>query len=123
MTPSESKPPSRRPRLDQLARDDEFLHLGCAFVDAQSANLAIEALHDLVASASTTAEHLQSPIDDALSSLRCSHFRHSGLDGRRQLLDVAAPCGAIGQQRSRIDLRSHVAKRSLSKLEVGERRA
>src|SRR5580693_817519 len=105
MTPSESKPPSRRPRLNQLARDDQFLHLGCAFVDAQSANLAIEALDNLAASDPAAAEHLQSPIDDALSSLRCGHLRHGGLDYRRQFLDVPAPRGAIGQQRSRIDLR------------------
>src|SRR3984957_10889476 len=123
MAPSEYKPPSRRPRLNQLARDDEFLHLRRAFVDAQSANLAIEALDNFAASDPPATEHLQRPIDNALSSLRCGHLRHRGLDGGRQLLDVAAPCGAIGQKRSPIDLRRHVAKRRLSKLKVSERRA
>src|SRR6202044_3001351 len=50
-------------------------------------------------------------------------FRQGGCGCRRQLLNVAAPCGAIGQERRRIDLRRHLAKRSLSKLEVSERRA
>src|ERR1700722_3847915 len=123
MAPSEYKPPSRRPRLDQLPRADEFLHPGRAFVDAQSANLAIEALDNFAASDPAATEHLQRPIDNALSSLRCGHLRHGGLDYRRQFLDVPAPRGAIGQQRSRIDLRRHLAKRGLSKLEVSERRA
>src|SRR5580704_16926682 len=123
MASSESEPPLRRPRLDQLARDDEFLDLGCALVDPQGADLAIEALDNFAASDPAATEHLQRPIDNALSSLRCGHLRHRGLDGCRQLLDVPAPCGAIGQQRSPIDLRRHLAKRSLSKLEVSERRA
>src|ERR1700722_4652371 len=97
MAPSEYKPPSRRPRLNQLARDDEFLHLRRAFVDAQSANLAIEAFDNFAASDPPATEHLQPPIDNALSSLRCGHLRHRGLDGGRQLLDVAAPCGATGR--------------------------
>src|SRR3989442_4805342 len=34
-----------RSGLEQLARDDEFLHLGRALVDAQRADLAVQRLH------------------------------------------------------------------------------
>ena len=111
------------PDLQEFARDDEFLHLGRAFVDAQRPDLAIEALDDLAALDAAAAEHLHGAIDDALRRLGRCHFGHRGLGGRGQLLHVAPPGGAIGEERGGVDVRRHVAERGLRELQVGERRA
>ena len=50
--------------LEHLAPDDQLLHLGRAFVDAQRADLAIQALDDLAARARQAAMQLHRRVDD-----------------------------------------------------------
>jgi len=52
-------------RLEQIAADDELLHLGRSLIDPQRADFPIEMLdHRADANAEAT-EHLHRPVDDA----------------------------------------------------------
>ena len=94
----------------QLARDDDLLNFRRSFVDAQAANLAIEAFHDLAALDAAAAEHLHRAVDDPLRRFRRRHLRHRRLARGRQALHVAPPRCAIGQKRRGVDVRRHLAE-------------
>ena len=105
--------------LNQVARDDQLLHFGCPFVDAQRANIAIQALDHLAARDAAAAEHLHRTIDDLLRGLGGRHLRHGNLS-RRPLAAVAQPRRTIGEKPRRIDIGRHVGERRLGELEIRE---
>ncbi len=66
---------------EQLARDDEFLNLGRALVDAQCPHVPIEPLDGLALRNAAGTEQLHRPIDDALRRFGRRHFCHGGFFG------------------------------------------
>src|SRR5438874_3086562 len=62
-------------RLQELARDNQFLDLGRAFIDAQRADFAVEAFDHLSLAHAAAAEHLDGAVDHALRGLRSRQLR------------------------------------------------
>src|SRR5271169_3886012 len=65
--------------LDHLAGDDHALDLAGAFPDAFDAQLAVEALGDVLAHVAAAAEDLDGPVGDAAGHLRAVQLGHRAL--------------------------------------------
>jgi hypothetical protein len=106
--------------------DDELLHLGRAFVDAQRADVAVQRFDLAADHHAQAAVHLQRHVDHALGVLGGGHLGHGGGHAAlalAALAGVAHPGGAVGQQRAGVDQRRHLAQLGLRELEVGQRLA
>ena len=110
-----------------------MLHFGGAFVDAQRANVAVQALDLGAYLHAQTTVHLQCHVDHALGVFGGAHLGHGGghaarltagvtggLRGGAALMGVAHPGGAVGQQGGGVDQGRHLAQLGLGELEVGQ---
>ena len=59
-------------------RDDEFLHLACAFIDPQRPDLAIELLGNVAVGDPEPTENLYGRVDHLLRLLGGEQLRHAG---------------------------------------------
>ena len=83
------------PSFEQFARDDELLHFGRAFVDAQRADLAVQPLDRLLADHAQAAAHLHRRVDHLLRAFGGGQLGHRGFAGH-----VAGP-GRAARRRGR----------------------
>ena len=113
--------------MQNALADDELLHFGRAFVDAQRADVAVQRL-DLAAHLhAAPAVQLQRHVDHALGVFGGSHFCHRGFCGDPGaavfLALVAQPGRAVGEQRCAVHQRGHLADLGLRELKVRQRLA
>ena len=94
--------------------DHDLLDLAGAFVDAQRANVAVEALDDLAARDSAAAEELHGAVADASRGFGCKPLRHRGLARHARRAAILAPRGAIDEQRCGVDDRSPCSRARLA---------
>src|SRR5688500_1799781 len=112
-----------RVAVEHLARDHELLHLCCPLVYPQRTNLPVELLHRMTGDDAAPAEQLESIVYHALSRLGCEHLRHCRLTRDARGSVVPRPCGAIDQQRTRVDRSRHLRDACLRELKIPERLA
>jgi hypothetical protein len=106
-------------RLEQVAADDELLHLARAFVDAQRPDLAVEPLDRLAALHAAAAPHLHRRVDHLLRAFGGGELGHRRL-ARDAGAGVAQPGGAVGEKRGAVDRERHLRELRLRELEVAE---
>ena len=104
-------------------RDHHLLHVGRAFIDAQRADLAIEAFDDMAAAHAVATMQLHGPVDHVLRTVGGEQLGHRRLAGDAGSTHVLGPCGAIDEQSGRVDVERHVGDVALHHLQLGHRRA
>src|SRR5688500_2159855 len=107
--------------VEHLAGDHELLHLRCPLVYPQRANLPVQLLHRMTGDDAASAEQLESVVYHALSRLGCEHLRHCRLSRDARGSVVPRPCGAIDQQRTRVNRSCHLRDACLRELKIPER--
>src|SRR5438105_7123314 len=110
---------SRGKRFQDAAGNNHLLHFGCAFVNSQRTNFAVEALHRLSADYAQAAEDLHGRVDYLLRSFGGSHFGH-GCFHRDRPSQVAQPGRAVREQGSGINTGGHRSQLRLGQLKIGE---
>ena len=98
---------SWRQAFQEFAADDQLLHLGGAFVDAQRADFTVQALDRVIADDAEAAEELNRGVDDLLRAFGGGQLGHGSL-GRDIVALVAFPRRAVGQQGSTVDGGGHL---------------
>src|SRR5688572_5250523 len=90
--------------LEHFTANEHPLYLGRSLVDAEGANVPVQALDDFTDAHSTCAMELEGMIDHALRELGGAELGHRGNAGHATRLGVALPRGAVRQQRRRVDV-------------------
>ena len=101
----------------QVSADDELLHFGGAFIDAQGPDLAIETLRDLPDTDTAPAEKLQRLVDYPLGVLCRGHLGHGGFPCH--FLPRGLHPGSLhGEQLRGFNLGGHVCQLKRNALEI-----
>src|SRR5690554_925086 len=102
------------------ARNDDFLHLRSPFIDAQGANLAIQALDNVALAHAVTAVQLHRLVDHLLGTVGGEEFGHGRLAGDTFGALVLGPGRAVDQQGGGIHIEGHFGQLTLHQLQVGQ---
>src|SRR5262245_2848993 len=114
--------------LVEAARDDDALDLGGALPDPLHAQLAEEALGDVLAHVAAAPEDLHGAVGDAARHLRGVELRHRGLRVHAPEVLLAAGLvhrarGRVGDEARRPELRQRVGEHLLDQLVLPDRLA
>src|ERR1700738_221924 len=113
----------RCPTFEQIARNHDFLHFGCPFIDTQGSNLAIELLDRGPLGDTCPAMDLHRPVDHPLRGFGGKHFCHGRFPGHARGSSVLGPSRAVDQERRRINLACAFRDRGLGHLQFSQWRA
>src|SRR3954465_8654315 len=94
----------------QLVGEDQLLDLAGALIDAERADLAIEALDRMPRDDAHAAEELHGIVNNAFRGFRSEQLRHGSFPWNAIGTDVARPGGAIDKQSAGVDGERHFGK-------------